>query len=204
MRLLLFVYLAAVSVGTATATRCRPSHSVSSVSVPSSSSSTAPTPSGCVPNNILPGGDNFDPTDYTTSDYYMSGVTFNANCGDGYSKCATMVYPWDFGTFRITIQQPVKLGASYTFSVAVRVNQAPTASKLYLFGDAGLIETEADLGTFTVGEYQVVSLSGVHKQMAGFGDTYVQVYMPLDEPIDITFAGFSLIEECEEGSLGSD
>lgn len=191
MRLISLAYLAAACISTATAAKCRPSKSVSSSSV-------VPSPSViCVPGNLLPDSDDFDPTAYTT--HFDNDVTFNTDCGTDYSTCVTVVDAGGstFGLFSVAVQVPAQPHATFFFSVAIRVNNVATAAKLNIYGGNGAsVDTEVDLSTFTVGEYQVVTLFNIPEDSYGSDIAYATIVLNTDEVADVTLAGFTMNQEC--------
>ncbi|KAL1910108.1 hypothetical protein Sste5344_004020 [Sporothrix stenoceras] len=156
-------------------------------------------PSTCVTGNLFPDGADFDPSaSFFTS---LDQATYNTDCGDGYTTCATMTHTdandGSVGYMSFSYQLPAVPNALYSFSVAIRVNNAPTVATISLGGGASGQATKlVDLSTFTVGTYQVVTLSDIPEDSYGADNVYLSIGMSTDKDVDVTFAGFVVTQQC--------
>lgn len=214
MRLFSLLYLTA-AIGTVTAGRCRPFHSVSvssvssafSVSSVSSASSASPSPvPTCDPTNLL--GDGAETNNFGWSDNNLdrNGFTTDVDCGDGHATCITIAYTnLNDGSHAVLYGATSVTGSPYAwrfFSVSIRVNNVPTTAKITIGGSSTFeVSKVVDLSTFSVGEYQVVTLSGIQATIETF---VVSISMDTEETFDVTLSDYSVTLNCSKPAIPAD
>lgn len=201
MRLTYLSGLAAVLTNTAAAANCRLSPPSSVSSNPVSSPSSSPSTPSCVIGNLYPNGDEYDPSSNHYLAFGANNPSFNTNCGvdaenNAYDHCLTIVNNAADGSyFTIDLNAPATAGNTYTFSVAVRLNNAGSLQDITC--NAGYANQKTlDIDLYSIGylnEYQIFSVGGIP---ANSDTVYISCSMTAYHLVDVTLAGFSVTQEC--------